>query len=80
MYIDTLGTIDFRKTPVRVLNIGVGNSCLKPKSRIGTFHKVDIIRSTNDEYDIDVQETEIVTRKISTKASCIPTSDDYTDD
>lgn len=58
MYIDTLGTIDFRKTTVRVLNIGVGNSC----------------------YNIDVQETEIVTRKISTKASCTPTSDDYTND
>lgn len=80
MVIDTLGTIDCGKVPVRVLNIGDEDTWLKPKSRIGTLHKVDVIRSTNDEYDIDIQETEVVIRKISTKTSDdIPISDDYND-
>lgn len=80
MVIDTLGTIDCGKVPVRVLNIGDEDTWLKPKSRIGTLHKVDVIRSTNDEYDIDIHETEVVIRKISTKTSDdIPISDDYND-
>lgn len=80
MVIDTLGTIDCGKVPVTVLNIGDEDTWLKPKSRIGTLHKVDVIRSTKDEYDIDIHETDVVIRKISTKTSDdIPISDDYND-
>lgn len=66
MIIDTLGTIDCGEILIRVLNIGDEDTWLKPKSRIGTVHKVDATRSTN-EYDIDIQETEVVICKISTK-------------
>lgn len=50
-----------------------------PRAEFGRFTKY-VIRSTNDEYDIDIQETEVVIRKISTKASDdIPISNDYND-
>lgn len=51
--IDTLSEVKNGKIPVRVLNLGNEDIWLKPKSRIGTLHKVEIVKSTEDHYDID---------------------------
>lgn len=51
--IDTLSEVKNGKIPVRVLNLGNEDIWLKPKSRIGTLHKVEIVKSTEDHCDID---------------------------
>ena len=65
MVIDTLGKVESGKIPVRVINIGDEDIWLKPKSRIGTLHKVDVVKSTDDEYDIGIEEKEVYIRKIN---------------
>ena len=65
MVIDTLGNVESGKIPVRVINIGDEDVWLKPKSRIGTLHKVEIVKSTDDEYDIDIHEKNVYIHKIN---------------
>ena len=69
MVIDTLGKVESGKIPVRVINIGDEDIWLKPKSWIGTLHKVDVVKSTDDEYNIDVEEKEVYIRKINTETA-----------
>lgn len=65
MVIDTFAKVENGKIPVRVINLGTEDIWLKPKSRIGTLHEVDVIRSTDDEYDVNVDEKTVFVHKIS---------------
>ena len=53
--------------PVRIINIGDEDVWLKPKSRIGTLHKVEVVRSIDDEYDVSIENREVLIRKIGTE-------------
>lgn len=66
MVIDTLGVVDNGRIPVRIINIGHEDVWIQPKSRIGTLHLVDILKSTEDEYVVDIEKSEINIRRVST--------------
>ena len=49
----------------RVLNIKIEDVWHKSKSRIGTLHRVDLVRLTNENDIIEVTEKEVVIRKMT---------------
>ena len=65
MVIDTVANVENGKVPVRVLNIGPEDVWLEPKSRLGTLQLAEILKSTDDEYTMDINQTEVSIRKIT---------------
>lgn len=63
--IDTFSNVSNGKVLVRVINIGNEDVWLRSKSRIGTLHRVNLVRSTDDNYNIEVTEKEVVIRKMT---------------
>ena len=67
MVIDTVADVENGKIPVRVLNIGPEDVWLEPKSRLGTMQSAEILKSTDDEYAVDIDQKEVTIRKITAK-------------
>ena len=67
MVIDTVANVENGKIPVRVLNIGPEDVWLEPKSRLGTMQSAEILKSTDDEYAVDIDQKEVTIRKITAK-------------
>ena len=65
MVIDTVANVENGKVPVRVLNIGPEDVWLEPKSRLGTLQSAEILKSTDDEYTVEINQTEVSIRKIT---------------
>ena len=67
MVIDTVADVENGKIPMRVLNIGPEDVWLEPKSRLGTMQSAEILKSTDDEYAVDIDQKEVIIRKITAK-------------
>lgn len=53
------------KNPVRILNIGEEDIWIQPKIRIGTLHHIEILKCSDQEYTVDIEQTEMNIRRVS---------------
>lgn len=65
LVVDTVSVVESGRIPVRMLNIGEEDVWIQPKTRIGTLHQIEILKSSDQEYTVDIEPTELNIRSVS---------------
>lgn len=67
MVVDTVSNVENGRIHVRILNIGVEDIWIQPKTQIGTgtLHHTEILKSSDQEYTVDIEPTEINICRVS---------------